>query len=99
MTPREALYHIILTLGPVPATNRDDNLTPQEVKLRDSVRTLQNFITYHDDSARPVPNMKVNWVDEAQPVQRTATRGDGKDRLDTWKKELPPSLSREDFIE
>ena len=45
MTPREALYYICLELGP-PKSNRDDNLTHREAKLRDSIRTLQNFIDY-----------------------------------------------------
>ena len=47
MTPREALYNICIELGPA-RTNRDDNLTKKEVKLRDSIRALQNFIDYHD---------------------------------------------------
>lgn len=48
MTPREALYNIVLELGPVPETNRDDNLTPKEVRLRDSVRCLQELINSFD---------------------------------------------------
>ena len=55
MTPREALYHICLMLGPVPQTDRSDNLSPKEMKLRDSVRALQNFIEYHDDSEMIIP--------------------------------------------
>jgi hypothetical protein len=55
MTPREALYNIIIELGPVPETNRDDNLNAKEVRLRDSVRALQNFILYHDDSNHSIP--------------------------------------------
>ena len=47
MTPREALYNVCVALGP-PTTNRDDNLSAAEVRLRDSIRTLQNFINYHD---------------------------------------------------
>ena len=52
MSPREALYNICLQLGPVPMTNRGDNITHREVELRDSIRTLQNFIDYrsHGDS-------------------------------------------------
>ena len=48
MTPREALYHIVLELGPIPQTNRDDNLSPKEIKLRDSVRCLQELIDSFD---------------------------------------------------
>ena len=55
MTPREALYYVCLELGP-PQTNRDDNLTKKEVRLRDAVRTLQNFILYHDDSNHSIPD-------------------------------------------
>jgi hypothetical protein len=55
MTPREALYNIIIHLGPCPETNRDDNLSAAEVRLRDSIRALQNFILYHDDSNHDLP--------------------------------------------
>ena len=44
MTPREALYHLVMELGPVPQTLRDDNLTPKEVTLRDAVNTLQELV-------------------------------------------------------
>ena len=44
MTPREALYHLVIELGPTPQTNRDDNLSPKEIRLRDAVRTLQKLI-------------------------------------------------------
>ena len=44
MTPREALYHLVMELGPVPQTKRDDNLTPKEATLRDSVNTLKDLI-------------------------------------------------------
>jgi len=48
MTPRQALYYICLEMGPVARTNRDDNITHREAKLRDAIRTLQNFIDYRD---------------------------------------------------
>ena len=56
MTPREALYNVVLSLGPIPETNRDDNLSPGERRLRDSVRALQNFIEYHDDAELIIPD-------------------------------------------
>lgn len=43
MTPREALYNIVVKLGP-PQTLRDDNLTQEEIRLRDSVKILQDLI-------------------------------------------------------
>ena len=46
MTPREALYHVCLKLGPRPMTKRDDNIHPSEARLRDAIKTLQNFIEY-----------------------------------------------------
>jgi len=55
MTPREALYNIIIELGPA-RTNREDNLSPKEQRLRDSVRALQNFIDYHDDTKHTIPD-------------------------------------------
>ena len=56
MTPREALYNVCVMLGPIPKTNRNDNLSPNEVRLRDSVRALQNFIEYHDDRDLKIPD-------------------------------------------
>ena len=46
MTPREALYYICLEMGPVAQTNRNENLSHREEKLRDAIRALQNFIDY-----------------------------------------------------
>ena len=50
MTPREALYHLVIELGPTPQTNRDDNLSPKEIRLRDAVNTLQRLIDEVDES-------------------------------------------------
>ena len=55
MTPREALYNLCLELGPA-RTDRNDNLSAAEVRLRDSIRALQNFIDYHDDSELSIPD-------------------------------------------
>lgn len=44
MSPREALYTLVLELGPVPRTTRDDNITPKEARIRDSVRVLQDLV-------------------------------------------------------
>lgn len=66
MTPREALYNVCVALGPMPKTNRDDNVEQYEVLLRDSIRTLQNFVTYHDDSVRAVPEVQLDWLDADQ---------------------------------
>jgi hypothetical protein len=62
MTPREALYYIILELGPMPETSRNDNLTPKESRLRDSIRALQNFIDYHDDTKHRIPDSANEYV-------------------------------------
>jgi hypothetical protein len=80
MTPREALYNICIELGPA-QTIRDDNLSPKEVRLRDSIRTLQNFIMYHDDTELNIP-------DSAQEYKHFDRKGlSGKDRLEVWKEE------------
>ena len=82
MTPREALYNICVELGPVPQTNRDDNITFKEARLRDSIRALQNFIDYHYDSKHDIPDS----ANEYRHIDRKGA--DGKDRLDIWKQEL-----------
>ena len=44
MTPREALYHLSMALGPTPMTLRDDNLSYQESMTRDAMNTLQTWV-------------------------------------------------------
>ena len=80
MTPREALYYICVELGPA-QTLRDDNLTAKEVRLRDAIRTLQNFVTYHDDTTHTIPDS----ANEYKHLDRTGV--EGKDRLEAWKEE------------
>ena len=80
MTPREALYYICLELGPA-QTIRDDNLTPKEIRLRDSIRALQNFIDYHDDRSHDIPDS----ANEYRHFDRAGV--EGKDRLEAWKEE------------
>ena len=80
MTPREALYYICLELGPA-QTIRDDNLTPKEIRLRDSIRALQNFIDYHDDRTHDIPDS----ANEYRHFDRAGV--EGKDRLEAWKEE------------
>ena len=88
MTPREALYYICLELGPA-NTIRDDNLNEREVRLRDSIRALQNFIDYHDDRTHVIPDSANEYVhhDDYIPSPRAVERGDGKERLEKWKEE------------
>jgi hypothetical protein len=89
MTPREALYYICLELGPMSEaqTNRSDNLNAREVRLRDSIRALQNFIDYHDDTTHRIPDSANEYVHHDDYVPRPTKRGDGKERIETWKKE------------
>ena len=82
MTPREALYHICVELGP-PKTDRNDNLTQKEEVLRDAVRTLQNFILYHD-SDQEIP-------ESANEYNTNPRKGSGKDRIDKWKSDIKKS--------
>jgi hypothetical protein len=53
MTPREALYHLVIELGPVPQTMRNDNLSPKEIRLRDSVAVLQDLIQATAEDTKP----------------------------------------------
>ena len=89
MTPREALYYICVELGPQPATNRDDNLTYKESRLRDAIRTLQNFVTYHDDTAHIIPDSANEYVhkDDYSPNPHKKKIRDGKDRIESWKED------------
>ena len=80
MTPREALYYIVVELGPA-RTNRDDNITEHEARLRDAIRTLQNFVTYHDDGNHVIPDSANEYRHHEE------TKGDGKERLEAWKED------------
>jgi hypothetical protein len=95
MTPREALYYVCLELGPTASTKREDNIHHEEARLRDAVRVLQNFVTYHNDADKVLPDSVDEFV-HIEPSQesgvlirpRVADRGDGKERLDAWKEEV-----------
>jgi hypothetical protein len=105
MTPREALYYVCVELGPQPQpkTNRDDNLTDKEARLRDAVRVLQNFVTYHNDAGKVLPESVDEFV-HVDPKEcpkdgfvhvkpaRKSVRGSGKDRIETWKEEVRAKL-------
>ena len=53
MTPREALYHLVIELGPVPQTMRNDNLSPKEIRLREAVEVLQDLIQTAAENTKP----------------------------------------------
>ena len=53
MTPREALYHLVIELGPVPQTMRNDNLSPKEIRLREAVEVLQDLIQAAAENTKP----------------------------------------------
>lgn len=44
MKPIEALYWLVNKLGPCPVTNRDENLSFEEIRLREAVHVLRSHI-------------------------------------------------------
>ncbi len=48
MHPREALYNLVVALGPMPATRRDDNLSADELRIRESVETLKLLVNDYE---------------------------------------------------
>lgn len=56
MTPREALYNLVVALGPLPSTKRDENLSLDEIKIRDSVETLKELILDYESREVQVDN-------------------------------------------
>lgn len=108
MTPREALYYVCLELGPQGSTERADNIHHEEARLRDAVKTLKNFITYHDDADKYIPSSANEYANQddyiarpmkevmVEPVSGTEApfikphtpKGDGKERLERWKREM-----------
>ncbi len=48
MSPREALYNLVLALGPMPATKRDEHLSSDELKMRESVDTLKQLVDEYE---------------------------------------------------
>ena len=82
MTPREALYYITIELGPA-KTNRDDNITANEARLRDAIRVLQDFVLKHSDSTVVSKGDSDDYVPNPQRKQIR----DGKDRIESWKED------------
>ena len=82
MTPREALYYITIELGPA-KTTRDDNITFKEARLRDAIRTLQDFVLKHSEST-VVSNTD---SDDYVPNPSKKQIRDGKDRIESWKED------------
>ena len=93
MTPRDALQFLLERAGMVmPMTVRDDNLSVEQIKLRNSVSVLRELIQEHEAT-----------TDDQEPSPYKRQIRDGKERIEKWKEDfqkhkLPP-LSREDFIE
>lgn len=93
MTPRDALQYLLERSGmTMPMTVRDDNLTQEQVKLRESVQCLRELIqekeAQTDDyvaNARKYEDYKFRLEEVSAP--REEKRGSGKQRIDTWKKE------------
>ena len=52
MNSREALYNVVMALGPIPVTNRDDNISYDQAKIRDSIEVLKEFVDAHEPYAR-----------------------------------------------
>ena len=48
MTPREALYNLVVALGPRPTTKRDEHLSSDELKIRESVDTLKRLVDEYE---------------------------------------------------
>jgi hypothetical protein len=61
MTPREALYNVVLELGPRPTTKRLDNVSVEEAKLTESIEVLRTLI----DDAEAL-EVVVNNIDQQE---------------------------------
>jgi len=56
MTPREALYNVVVALGPRPTTKRTDNLSFEEAKLTESIELLRGLIDDYEALEQVVDN-------------------------------------------
>ena len=61
MTPRQALYNVVLELGPRPTTLRPDNVTVEEAELTESIEVLRRLI----DDAEAL-EVVVNNIDQQE---------------------------------
>jgi len=61
MNAREALYTLCIELGPVPITKREDNLAPNEARLKQAVDVLRTYI--EQDEMRRESGQVVELVD------------------------------------
>ncbi len=61
LTPRQALYHLSVELGPTPMTHRDDNVTPKEARLRDAIAVLKELVTAEEKRhVQEIPDFSTN---------------------------------------
>ena len=61
MTPRQALYNVVLELGPRPTTKRPDNVSVGEAQLTESIEILRKLI----DDAEALEDV-VNNIDQKE---------------------------------
>ena len=57
MTPRQALYNLVLELGPRPTTKRADHISVEEANLTESIELLRNLIDDYESLEEVVNNI------------------------------------------
>jgi hypothetical protein len=65
MKPIEALYWIVKKVGPCPVTKRDDNLSFEEIQLREALHVLRSHIenTTEDSEAEYIREYRLTHSD------------------------------------
>jgi len=65
MKPIEALYWIVKKVGPCPVTKRDDNLSSEEIRLREALHVLRSHIenTTEDSEAEYIREYRLTHSD------------------------------------
>ena len=77
MTPRDALQFLLERTGTImPMTVRDDNLSIEQIKLRNSVSVLRELIQEHEAT-----------TDDQEPNPTKRQIRDGRDRIESWKED------------
>ena len=77
MTPRDALQFLLERTGTImPMTVRDDNLSIEQVKLRNSVSVLRELIQEHEAT-----------TDDQEPNPNKRKIRDGRDRIESWRED------------
>jgi len=96
MTAREALYTLCVKLGPIPTTLREDNLSPDEIRVNEAVRVLMDSIL--EEEVRRESGQVVELIDLIRGWHHARNLIDGATDKDQYMKLIQEAGELSDSI-